>query len=125
MASKILPEANDAAKRLLFGAEPPLPLLGDAARRVGGDAAAEQRELLCMLLDSENDLSGFAKRGLLMRVLDLSDVASDLFEGNWENPLLTVSKVYGINSQAFDAAERMKDAAPAASSDREQVRREA
>ena len=78
-----------------------------------------------MLLDSENDLSGFAKRGLLMRVLDLSDVASDLFEGNWENPLLTVSKVYGINSQAFDAAERMKDAAPAASSDREQVRREA
>jgi hypothetical protein len=81
--------------------------LSKAARQVGADAMTEQRDLLHVLLDRK--LSGVAKRGVLMRIIALSDVAADLFDGRWspDNPHALASRVYGDGTkatiQAFDA----------------------
>lgn len=81
-----------------------------AAREAGADAVAEQRELLCVLLDQSDELSGLAKRGLLMRILALSDVAASLFNDSWKDALLDVTfNVYGDGSRAsLDASEAMR-----------------
>lgn len=101
----------------LVEVEEPLEQITDSLRRVGADAAAEQRELLCILLEQHEHMSGFAVRGLLMRVLDLSEVTSDLFEGNCTEPLVLVSKVYGMTEETFRACELSRKQSGAARQD--------
>ncbi len=98
----------------LVEVDEPLEPITDSLRRVGADAAAEQRELLSILLEQRDDMSGFAVRGLLMRVLDLSDVTAELFEGNLNEPLMIVSKVYGMTDEAFAACELSRNQSGAA-----------
>ncbi len=88
----------------------PIHPLGNGSRIVGADAAAEQRELLCLLLDEERDLSSFARRGILMRVLDLADISQELFEGTSDNaPYLIASRLYGMgNSECSAAADAIR-----------------
>lgn len=88
-----------------------LPALGDGSRLLGADASAEQRELLCLILDDEGksederSLSGFARRGILMRVLALADVTTQLFEGiGDEQPYSIAASVHGEGSSAALAA---------------------
>lgn len=78
------------------------------ARDIGADAVAEQRELLGLLFRQESDLSGFARRGLLMRIRDLCDVAAELFEGTWTEPYEVASRVYGSADDVATACESMR-----------------
>ena len=79
--------------------------LGSGGRQLGSDAAAEQRELLCLLLDQGREVSGFARRGILMRVLELADISAELFEGcSEEAPCLLAGRMYGLGNAESSAA---------------------
>ncbi|CAM3884801.1 hypothetical protein [Roseateles saccharophilus] len=79
--------------------------LGPGARQLGADAVAEQRELLSLLLDESNQFSGFAKRGMLMRILDLSDLAAELFEGvSGDEPYILAGRLHGLGNKACSEA---------------------
>jgi hypothetical protein len=83
--------------------------LGPGARRLGADAAAEQRELLALLLDEGKEYSGFARRGILMRLLDLADLTEELFEGvRDEDPYMTASRLHGTGSACLAAADAIR-----------------
>lgn len=85
--------------------EPPLAL-GHGGRQIGADASAEQRELLCLLLDEADSLSGMARRGILMRALALADISAELFEGaaRDKDPYLLAAALYGDGSAAASKA---------------------
>jgi hypothetical protein len=71
--------------------------LGPGARRLGADAAAEQRELLALLLEDRQEFSGFAKRGLLVRILELADLTAELFEGvRADDPFMLAMRLHGV-----------------------------
>ena len=74
--------------------------LGPGARRLGADAAAEQRELLALLLEDRQELSGFARRGLLVRILELADLTAELFEGvRADDPFMLAMRLHGVGSE--------------------------
>ena len=104
MADQIIALRDPTAIPNVTGQTAPSPL-GTGGRQLGADAAAEQRELLCLLLDKGCEVSGFARRGILMRILELADISAELFEGcSNEDPFLLAGRMYGLGNDESSAA---------------------
>lgn len=84
-----------------------------AVRALGSDAAAEQRELLALILRSEERLSGFALRGVLVRILDLSDLMAVVFEDGWTEPFELASRLHSHTRKCCDVSRAIREEAEA------------